>query len=208
MCHHYKLDAIVDELFITFKAFMSAAHKQIPLGNFYPINQVPVIRQDEDGKRELLPMEWGLLPAWWKPSGKCKTRKIFQRRCFNARSETVHEKPSYREAFKSRRCLVPVSSFEEKKHYFSFDDQKLFAFAGLWESWQGEDEEILSCSFLTTEPNAEIRSIGHSRMPILLRNETEYSKWLNPDLDCREALEELLLPTNDGLLHITSLGGE
>lgn len=218
MCHHYKLDAIVDELFVSFRFFMSAPQIQIPLGSFYPTNLVPVIKQCEDdafsesgraeqgSDRELVAMEWGMLPSWWKPSDKCKTRKTFQRRCFNARAETVHEKPSYRDAFKRRRCLVPVTHFEEKGHYFSLTNQKLFAFAGLWESWQGAEEIVHSCTFLTTEPNAEIRSIGHHRMPIVLRTEEQYAAWLNPDIDSREPLAELLYPAIDGLLDVEKMG--
>ncbi len=206
MCHHYKLDAVFDDLFIAFTSFMST-YQQPFAGSFYPTNRVPVIRQADDGQRELLPMEWGLLPPWWKPSPKSKSRKTFQRRCFNARYETVDEKPSYREAFKRRRCLVPVTHFEENGHYFSLPGSKPFAFAGLWESWQGSKEKVLSCTFLTTESNAEIQAVDHHRMPIVLRNEAEYSLWLNPDVDSCASLTELLTPAEDGLLEVQKIDG-
>ena len=199
MCHHYKLDAVVDDLFIAFSS-LSSTYQQRVAGSFYPTNRVPVIRQCDDGQRELLQMEWGLLPPWWKPSLKSKTRTIFQRRCFNARYETVDEKPSYREAFKFRRCLVPVTHFEENGHYFSLPGCKPFAFAGLWESWQGRNEQVLSCTFITTESNVEVQAVAHHRMPIVLRDESEYSLWLNPDVDSCASLTELLYPAEDGLL--------
>ncbi len=207
MCHHFKLVAMVDDLWIAFKSFMDSCPQTIPTGSFYPTNPLPVIRQSDDGKGELVPMEWGLLPSWWKPPAKSKSRKVFQRRCFNARCETIDEKPSYREAFKRRRCLVPASHFEEKGHYFSLPGNKLFAFAGLWESWQSEDESVLSCTILTTDPNAEVRSVGHPRMPIVLRNDDDYSLWMNSDIDSREPLAELMRPFEDGLLEIVPING-
>ncbi len=200
MCHHYRLDATQDDLLIAFASFISVHQQPIPIGSFYPPGPVPVIRQDANGKGGLLPMEWGLLPSWWKPSGKSRSRKTYQRHTFNARYETVDEKPSFREAFKHRRCLVPVTHFEENGHYFSLPDNRLFAFAGLWESWQSGGESLLSCTFLTTESNAEIQAVDQPRMPIILQNETEYSLWLNPDVDSCASLTELLCPAEDGLL--------
>ncbi len=206
MCHHYQLEATFDELLITFAPLMPT-NQQPVAGSFYPTNRVPVIRQGDDGRRELLPMDWGLLPPWWKPSPQSRTRTIFQRRCFNARYETVDEKPSYREAFKRRRCLVPVTHFEENGYYFSLPGNRVFAFAGLWESWQSKGEQVLSCTFITTESNAEIQAVGHHRMPILLRDETEYSRWLNPDVDSCASLTELLCPAEDGLLEAARISG-
>ena len=77
--------------------------------DLFPLADIPVVRLDEEGERELVACSWGLLPFWWKPSAKQKTYKSFQRMTFNARGETVHEKPSFRNAFKSRRCLIPLS---------------------------------------------------------------------------------------------------
>ena len=78
--------------------------------------------------------EWGLLPFWWKPTDKEPKRAAFQRKTFNARSETVSATASYREAFKRRRCLMPAGAFMEKGHYFGLPSGEPFAFAGLWES--------------------------------------------------------------------------
>ncbi|MBX3427929.1 MAG: SOS response-associated peptidase [Pirellulales bacterium] len=153
---------------------------EFPEGGFYPLSRVPIVRFDPAGERELIAAEWGLLPFWWKPSGAATSRKAFQRRCFNARSETAAEKPAYREAFKHRRCLIPATEFYERGHGFRFADARPFAFAGLWESWSaGDGETIESCTLLTTEPNALIRSVGHHRMPVLLSDERAYAAWLD-----------------------------
>src|SRR5690606_8635478 len=98
--------------------------------------------------------------------------------------------PTYRSAFKTRRCLLPAEKFEEKKHYFSFADQRPFAFAGLWETWRGEDGEIFTCTLLTTEPNEEVRGVKHHRMPVILQSEAEYARWLDPEIKERGPLDE------------------
>lgn len=90
---------------------------------------------------------------------------------------------------------------------FSQPDDQLFAFAGLWEHWQDDTEEVLSCTFLTTRPNAEIQSVGHHRMPIVLRTEEEQSLWLDPEITEREPLEGLLVPAEDGALEVSTLKG-
>ncbi len=202
MCHHYiaykngNIDpSWVDEFSI------KTDLKQIPaIAGVYPLNQVPVIRPNMDGDRELVTCEWGLLPRWWKPTAKAPKRQSYQRHCFNARSETVAEKPSFREAFKRRRCLMPASSFFEKGHYFHLADEKPFSFAGLWETWTDGEDVVESCTLITTEPNAEVRSVGHDRMPVMLTNEDEYAHWLNPDVIEFERLEPLLRTLPDGVL--------
>ena len=138
--------------------------------------------------------QWGLLPAWWKPSGKSASRNAFQRKTFNARSETVHEKPTFRSAFKTRRCLLPAVEFFEKGRYFHFPEHRPFAFAGLWERWEGDDELVETCTLLTTDPNQLVRDAGHHRMPVLLTTEAEYGLWLDPDIAERAPLEELFAP--------------
>lgn len=198
MCHHYRGSRnppahLADEFSVRSNLYQLT----LPDESFYPLKPVPVIRLDDAGEREMLAMEWGLLPFWWKPTDKAPKRSTFQRKCFNARSEDVDKKPSFREAFKRRRCLLPASEFFEKNHYFRFADERPFAFAGLWESWQGADDEIVeSCTLLTTEPNELVRSVGHHRMPVLLSDETSYTAWLNPEQPGRDAIAHLLHPTD------------
>ena len=86
----------------------------------------------------------------------------------------VAKLPSYREAFKRRRCLIPASAFFAKGHYFQLTADKPFAFAGLWETWGDGEDVVESCTLITTEPNCELRSVGHDRMPVLLTSEDEY----------------------------------
>ncbi|MDH3944981.1 MAG: SOS response-associated peptidase, partial [Anaerolineae bacterium] len=137
---------------------------------------------------------WGLVPSWSKDP-KMGSRMI------NARAETLAEKPSFRAAYKRRRCLILADGFYEwvKKpghktktpHYIQLTSGQPFAFAGLWEYWQGDDgSEIKSCTIITTEPNSLIGKL-HNRMPVILPPET-YDLWLDPGEASREQLDPLL----------------
>jgi len=121
---------------------------------------------------------WGLVPSWARDIS-------FGNRMFNARAETVADKPSFRHAFKRRRCLVPASGFYEwateggaKQPYFCHLEQELMCFAGLWEHWQdSHGNEWRSCCILTTEAEGAMRSIHH-RMPVVLP-EALHPGWLD-----------------------------
>lgn len=122
--------------------------------------------------------KWGLIPGW------AKDPKIGYR-MFNARAETLAEKPSFRVPFVRRRCLIPADGFYEWKlvgsrkypFLFTLKERKAFTFAGLWESWRDQDgKEIRSCTIITTEPNDLIRQY-HDRMPVILDNDNRW-KWL------------------------------
>jgi putative SOS response-associated peptidase YedK len=166
----------------------------LPDAGFFPLGRPPIVRLDHAGEREMVAAEWGLLPFWWKPSDKTPKRTTFQRKCFNARSEDVDAKPTYREAFKWRRCLMPADEFFEKGHYFHLPDHQPFAFAALWEKWNGGDDVVESCTLLTTAANELVQSVGHPRMPVLLTNESEYALWLNAEITDRGPLEALMRP--------------
>ena len=187
MCHHFQAAARLPQWLVDEYKLGGTLHLlEEYSGGFYPLSTVPVIRAVEDG-HELAGMEWGLLPRWWlrssggRGSDKQPKRSTFQRKTFNARSETVHEKPTYREAFKHRRCLIPAQAFEEKRHYFSLPSGEAFCFAGLWESWSGADGELLTCTVLTTEPCAAVADVGHHRMPVLLADVEACRTWLNSE---------------------------
>ena len=146
----------------------------------------------ENGKRKLEMLHWGLIPSWAKDPE-------VGNKMINARAETVAEKPSYRKAFKERRCLILADGFYEwqktdsgkQPFYIRMEDESPFAFAGLWESWQN-GREIRSCTIITTSPN-EVAAQVHNRMPVILPPE-DYEMWLDPDFDEREPLTTLLKP--------------
>lgn len=146
-----------------------------------------IIVGEKSGKRELKWMGWGLIPSWAKDA-KIGAKLI------NARAETVAEKPAFRTAFKGRRCLIVADGFYEwqqqgkqkQPYYFRVpsnrfsDGRALFAFAGLWDTWQsGEGEKIVSCTILTTAAKEDITHI-HQRMPVIIPPVT-YSQWLDPE---------------------------
>jgi len=195
MCHHYIIE--IDPPLNLAEEFGTRSElydTPFPFAGFYPLAMVPAIRLNKNDQRETVALEWGLLPHWWKPSERSKSRQAFQRKCFNARQETVDTKPTYRDAFKSRRCLLPATAFMEKGHYFHLQDKRPFAFAGLWQQWQADDQHVESCTLLTTEPNELVQSVDHHRMPVLLTDDTAYAHWLNPDHTERQALEHLFRP--------------
>jgi putative SOS response-associated peptidase YedK len=158
-----------------------------PRFNIAPSQDVPVVVGEDEPDRFLRVLRffrWGLVPSW------AKDEKIGYK-MINARSETVHEKPSFRKALSLRRCLVPADSFYEWKKVGSekkpmkiptriyLHGEKLFAFAGLWEEWRKPGGEILdSFTILTTEANSFMRPI-HERMPVILKPQ-DYDTWLNP----------------------------
>jgi putative SOS response-associated peptidase YedK len=161
--------------------------------NIAPTQTVLSIHQAADGREAKL-LKWGLIPSWTKdPSIGAKL--------INARSETVAEKPSFREAFKKRRCLIPADGFYEwqrtggrkQPYFFRMLDDRPFGFAGLWERWKGQDGEVVeSCAILTTEANELLQPV-HDRMPVILRAE-DYELWLDEDVRQQDFRRELLRP--------------
>ena len=164
-----------------------------PRYNIAPTQQIPVVLEDasNDG-RTLEMMHWGLIPSWSKDPS-------IGARMINARAETVSEKPSYRSAFKRRRCLIVADGFYEWKktdagkqpYYLRLKDESPFGFAGLWESWSMDGgEELRSATIITTEPN-EVTAKIHNRMPVILPPDL-YDAWLEPDNDDQEELLSML----------------
>ena len=148
--------------------------------NIAPTQDAPVIRLTERG-RELSMLRWGLVPFW------AKDEKIGYR-TINARSESVAEKPSFREAYKKRRCLIPATGFYEwqkapsgKTPYHIVPNDGLWAFAGLWERWEKGDEPLETFTILTTEAANSIAQI-HPRMPTILEP-GDYDAWLATETD-------------------------
>jgi putative SOS response-associated peptidase YedK len=165
--------------------------------NIAPTQSAPVIRL-EDGVRLLEPMRWGLIPFW------AKDPKIGSQ-LINARGESLAEKPAFRNALKTRRCLVPASGFYEwhatadgkQPLHIRRSDGVPFAFAGLWEQWRGPDGPLRSYTIVTTTPN-ELMGAYHHRMPVILTPEEE-AAWLDPTSPV-ETLTGLVRPYADGAL--------
>jgi putative SOS response-associated peptidase YedK len=169
-----------------------------PRYNIAPTQAVAAVRvPGPESDRELVMLHWGLIPFWAKDPG-------LGARLINARSETVADKPAFRAAFRRRRCLVPADGFFEwqkqngKQPFFiRLKNGRPFAFAGLWERWQGEEgSAIESCTLLTTRPNELLRPL-HNRMPVILHPHN-YALWLDPDAQDVDALHRLLDPYPSG----------
>ncbi|MBS1802392.1 MAG: SOS response-associated peptidase [Acidobacteria bacterium] len=152
-----------------------------PSYNVAPQSFQPVVRlSPETRKRELKIMRWGLVPFWSK-DGKASFSTI------NAKSESVATSPTFREALKQRRCLVPADVFfewqkidEKNKQPFAIaqKNEEMFAFAGLWETWRDKatGEKLRTFTILTTDPNELMEPI-HNRMPVILQPR-DYDRWL------------------------------
>jgi putative SOS response-associated peptidase YedK len=152
-----------------------------PRYNIAPTQSVPVIRQNpKEPVRELSLVRWGLIPSWAKDSSLAA-------QLINARSETAGTKPAFRDALKSRRCLIPADGFYEwqrmgkaKQPYcFEVNEGQLFAFAGISDRWKDPSgNTVETCSILTTTANA-VTSPVHDRMPVIL-DPNSYYRWLDP----------------------------
>jgi putative SOS response-associated peptidase YedK len=193
MCGRFTLTTPEEDLALQFD--LPEVPTLLPRYNIAPTQPVAAVRAAAEGAgRELVMLHWGLIPFW------AKDRKIGAR-MINARSETASTKPSFRAAFRRRRCLVLADGFYEWQKldggkqpvYVRREDRKVFAFAGLWEHWQGKEAEAIeSCTLLTTEPNDLLRPI-HNRMPVILHPE-DYGPWLDVTDQNVDRLNALLVP--------------
>ena len=160
----------------------------LPRYNIAPSQNVLTVLQ-HDGVREAAFLQWGLIPSWSKDG------KGF----INARSETIEDKPSFSDSFQRRRCLIPADGFYEwqrsgkiaQPYFFQMRDESPFAFAGIWDVWQGDGKVIASCAIITTTAN-ELLACIHDRMPVILPSESQDS-WLDHDSAPR-TLRNLLAP--------------
>ena len=177
---HFPIDAIAADVAASY--------------NVAPTQEVLAIIH-QDGHR-LVKLRWGLVPAWAKDLAGAS-------RLINARAETAAQKPSFRAAFKRRRCLIMADGFYEwqgekgsKQPYFiALPSNRPFAFGGLWETWKSktaadDDPVYKSCTILTTAASESIRAIHH-RMPVVLRPEA-YEDWLNPQIQDADRLSVIL----------------
>lgn len=199
MCGRYRLSKTEKYLLERFGVGSRDDFHWQPRFNIAPSDQVLVIRQDKDEPvRTLTTMRWGLIPYW------AKDEKIGAK-MINARSESLTEKPAFRDAIERRRCLVPADAFYEwqktgngtsivrQPFLIRMQDDEAFAFAGIWDKWKAPDGKIvLSVSILTTDANPLVRDV-HDRMPVIVPRE-HYDLWLDPGFRDVKALADILQP--------------
>lgn len=181
MCGRYSFAQLSEEVEKRFKIHVDG-NTYVAKYNVAPGQKQAVITNQNPG--ELSFHYWGLLPPWARDLSVAY-------KMINARGETIHEKPAFRSAFKTKRCLIPADGFYEWKkqnrekipHYIRLKTREMFAFAGLWESWKdAEGHERRTFSIITTQANEVMKDIHH-RMPVILPSSLEI-EWLensNPE---------------------------
>jgi putative SOS response-associated peptidase YedK len=170
-----------------------------PNYNVCPTTKVDVVISG-DGQRALVQMRWGLIPGWWK-----KPLEEFRLATFNARAETISEKPMFRDSFKRRRCLIPMSGYYEWKdtpqgkqpYYFSRCDGEVLTIAGIQDAWidPAAGEPLRTCSMVITEPN-KLAAEVHDRMPVILEAK-DFEQWERGDVKDAAAL---MKPADENVL--------
>lgn len=170
-----------------------------PGNNLSPGQQIAAVLRKDD-QNNLVNFHWGLIPSWAKDPS-------IGNKMFNARAETIAEKPSFKNAFQKRRCLIPADGFYEwqkigrikKPLRFSLKSGEPFGLAGLYETWiSTEQKPVNTCTIITTEPNDLLRVI-HDRMPVIVPKEQE-AVWIDPDNHNQSELLAILKPyPSDGM---------
>jgi len=193
MCGRFTLRTPAAELVDLFR-LLQVPELQ-PRYNIAPTQPVAAVKAIDSAANELTFLQWGLIPSWAKDP-KIGSRMI------NARGETAASKPSFRAAFKRRRCLIAADGFYEWQKmggrikqpvYITMKNEEPFAFAGLWEHWEAADGSAIdSCTIITTAANPLLAEI-HDRMPVILP-EDAYGRWLDPQQENKDALQPLLKP--------------
>ena len=201
MCGRYKQTSPLQTLAELFGVtgapeYMTGGADFVPAGTVAPGSHPPVIRGGE-----LEAMNWGYIPHWSKDGHKI----------INARAETIAEKPSFRDSFALRRCIVPANGFYEwdksrkppQPYDLHYGDSHAFGMAALWDEWQdpATGEVKLGFCIITTAAVPTIAFI-HDRMPAILSKRKDFAVWLDPATPAAD-LKKLLLPNDSGLLYAT-----
>ena len=182
MCGRFSLLNTKEEIEQTFKVSFADLDYQ-PRLNIAPHQGILTICLNHQGNQETSRMYWGFIPFWTKDFHTAH-------KSINARSETLHIKPYFRQAFKTGRCLIPATSFYEWEktpqakipYRFFMPNHKLFAFAGLWNTWQDKEGTLLNtCTIITTSANQKVEWL-HDRMPVILQDK-EWHPWLQGTLN-------------------------
>jgi len=205
MCGRYAQSAQMRDLIEQFEVTGVAPQEALPQNwNIAPTNEIYIIRSSAFNggdalSRDLTTLSWGLIAPWLKDENEAK---ISQSRAINARSESIHGKPTFRDAFRRTRCLIPAEGYYEwatalgayspKQPFFiRSDNQKQLSIAGIWSSWQSPEGKIVeSASVITREAVGELATI-HSRMPVMMPRD-RWDAWLDPSQHDVELLISLM----------------
>jgi putative SOS response-associated peptidase YedK len=210
MCGRYAQTADMRELMEQFEVTGKSPESSLPLNwNIAPTNPIYIIRADDrtgndvDKKRALATVSWGLIGPWLTDMQEARAS---QSRAINARSESIHEKPTFRNAFRSTRCLIPATGYYEwatalgkyspKQPFYIFaKDGNQLPIAGIWSSWSAPNGEIIeTASIITQEAQGELATI-HSRMPVFMPRD-RWGIWLNPRNTDVNELKALMVVEN------------
>lgn len=202
MCGRYFMHAEADEL-TALVGQLDVEVELAPRYNIAPSQPVPLIRVNPAGRKHLGLARWGLIPSWSKgPDNRY--------RMINARAETIAEKPSYRNPFRYRRCVLPANGFYEwavrdtgaKQPYaITRADKRPILLAGVWEHWGDADgNELESCSIIVRAANSQMAPV-HERMPVMIEP-GRLDAWLDPRQQNPEELKVFLEPPAAGLLEL------
>ena len=202
MCGRYAQSADMRELMEQFEVTGSSPTQSLPANwNIAPTNPIYIVRADstDHHRRELATVSWGLIAPWLSD---LKEARSSQSRAINARSESIFEKPTFRNAFKSTRCLIPAEGYYEwstalgkyppkQPFYICARDGSQLPIAGIWSSWRASDGELIeSASIITQEAQGSLSKI-HSRMPVFMPHD-RWDEWLNPENKEIEKLRALM----------------
>lgn len=200
LCGRFALTADLDYLIERFQIEYPIEFDYVPRYNIAPSQDVTVVIKGQKGNK-MGQLRWGLVPSWAKdPSIGYKM--------INARSETAHEKASFKQPLRSKRCLVLADSFYEWKrestrtkqpHRIYLKHNEPFAFAGLWSVWETEGQRLATCTVLTTSAN-EMMCELHDRMPVILPKDVEET-WLNPQTDYETVMGLLRQYPSEDMTH-------
>ncbi len=190
MCGRYAQSADMKELMERFEVTGSSPAQPLPVNwNIAPTNPIYILRSDstDRSKTALAVVSWGLIAPWLSELNEAKAS---QSRAINARSESIHEKPTFRTAFKSTRCLIPAQGYYEwatalgrfapkQPFYIHSRDGGQLPIAGIWSSWRAPSGLVIeSASIITQEAQADLADI-HNRMPVFMPRE-RWAQWLSP----------------------------
>jgi putative SOS response-associated peptidase YedK len=207
MCGRYTLTTPAEVVARVFGLGAIDEYPAAPRYNIAPTQMAPVIRVSHStGQRVMQMMRWGLVPYWTKGSEAEALGSAA--RMINARAESLSQRPAYRTLLERRRCLIPADGFYEwlkpasskdrKQPYaIRLKDDRVFAFAGLWDRWKNEKgEKIDSYTIITTQPN-EVAGRYHDRMPVMLIEPAQWDRWLDESATDTAALKRMLVAPPD-----------